>query len=60
MYRLLHRTQVKRVVVKATGWSDGVALHLTSSMIAGLVTTTITNPIDVIKTRMFVGESASI
>lgn len=39
-----------------TGWTDGVELHLTSSMIAGLVTTTITNPIDVIKTRMFVGE----
>lgn len=47
--------EVKRGVVGATGWGDGVALHLTSSMIAGLVTTTITNPIDVIKTRMFVG-----
>ncbi|KAG2482543.1 hypothetical protein HYH03_018534 [Edaphochlamys debaryana] len=47
--------EVKRGVVKATGWHDGVSLHLTSSMIAGLVTTTITNPIDVIKTRMFVG-----
>ncbi len=31
--------------------------HLTSSMIAGLVTTTITNPLDVVKTRMFVGGS---
>lgn len=49
---------MKRGVVGATGWGDGVALHLTSSMIAGLVTTTITNPIDVIKTRMFVGEWA--
>lgn len=47
--------EVKRSVVTATGWRDGIALHLTSSMIAGLVTTTITNPIDVIKTRMFVG-----
>ncbi|PNH06154.1 Mitochondrial substrate carrier family protein ucpB [Tetrabaena socialis] len=47
--------EVKRGVVGATGWADGVSLHLSSSMIAGLVTTTITNPIDVIKTRMFVG-----
>jgi solute carrier family 25 uncoupling protein 8/9 len=31
--------------------------HFTSSMIAGLVTTTITNPLDVIKTRMFVSGS---
>ncbi|GFR52872.1 hypothetical protein Agub_g15500 [Astrephomene gubernaculifera] len=47
--------EVKRVVRQTTGWGDGVSLHLSSSMIAGLVTTTITNPIDVIKTRMFVG-----
>ncbi|PNW72754.1 hypothetical protein CHLRE_15g641200v5 [Chlamydomonas reinhardtii] len=47
--------EVKRTVTATTGWTDGVELHLTSSMIAGLVTTTITNPIDVIKTRMFVG-----
>ncbi|GLC36793.1 hypothetical protein PLESTM_000502500 [Pleodorina starrii] len=48
--------EVKRGVVATTGWKDGIALHFTSSMIAGLVTTTITNPIDVIKTRMFVGK----
>ncbi|GLI68255.1 hypothetical protein VaNZ11_012609 [Volvox africanus] len=47
--------EVKRGVIATTGWNEGAALHLTSSMIAGLVTTTITNPIDVIKTRMFVG-----
>lgn len=41
----------------ATGWgADALGLHLASSMIAGLVTTTVTNPLDVIKTRMFVGE----
>lgn len=47
--------EVKRLVVKTTGMKEGTGLHLTSSMIAGLVTTTITNPLDVIKTRMFVG-----
>ncbi|KAF5843188.1 mitochondrial carrier domain-containing protein [Dunaliella salina] len=47
--------EVKRGVLSATGWEDGPHTHLTSAMIAGLVTTTITNPLDVIKTRMFVG-----
>ncbi|MEW5310807.1 MAG: hypothetical protein WDW38_002568 [Sanguina aurantia] len=47
--------EVKRAVISTTGWSDSIGTHITSSMIAGLVTTTITNPIDVIKTRMFVG-----
>lgn len=48
--------EVKRAVMRETGWTDQMAVtHLLSSMIAGLVTTTITNPIDVIKTRMFVG-----
>lgn len=47
--------EVKRTVVRLTGWKDGIELHLSSSLIAGLVTTTITNPLDVIKTRMFVG-----
>jgi len=49
--------EVKRGVLSATGWEDGPHTHLTSAMIAGLVTTTITNPLDVIKTRMFVGGS---
>eukprot|EP00195_Chlamydomonas_chlamydogama_P006491 CAMPEP_0202901760 /NCGR_PEP_ID=MMETSP1392-20130828/14521_1 /ASSEMBLY_ACC=CAM_ASM_000868 /TAXON_ID=225041 /ORGANISM="Chlamydomonas chlamydogama, Strain SAG 11-48b" /LENGTH=313 /DNA_ID=CAMNT_0049588371 /DNA_START=335 /DNA_END=1276 /DNA_ORIENTATION=+ len=47
--------EVKRAVMQQTGWKDSIELHLVSSMIAGLVTTTITNPLDVIKTRMFVG-----
>jgi len=49
--------EVKRAVVATTGMHEGTQLHLTSSMIAGLVTTTITNPLDVVKTRMFVGGS---
>lgn len=47
--------EIKQIVLLTTGWHDGPHTHLTSSMIAGLVTTTITNPLDVIKTRMFVG-----
>lgn len=49
--------EVKRRVVQYSGLKDGLHVHLSSSMIAGLVTTTITNPIDVIKTRMFTGGS---
>jgi len=47
--------EVKRQVTYFTGYKEGMELQLMSSMIAGLVTTTITNPIDVIKTKMFVG-----
>jgi solute carrier family 25 uncoupling protein 8/9 len=48
--------EIKRMIKRYAGLQDGLPLHLASSMAAGLVTTTITNPIDVIKTRMFVGE----
>lgn len=37
---------------------DGILLHLSSSMLAGLVTTTLTNPLDVIKTHMYVKGSS--
>jgi solute carrier family 25 protein 14/30 len=33
------------------GLPEGFLLHLTSSMLAGIITTTAANPIDVIKTR---------
>eukprot|EP00201_Polytomella_parva_P011889 CAMPEP_0175056958 /NCGR_PEP_ID=MMETSP0052_2-20121109/10980_1 /TAXON_ID=51329 ORGANISM="Polytomella parva, Strain SAG 63-3" /NCGR_SAMPLE_ID=MMETSP0052_2 /ASSEMBLY_ACC=CAM_ASM_000194 /LENGTH=316 /DNA_ID=CAMNT_0016322083 /DNA_START=52 /DNA_END=1002 /DNA_ORIENTATION=+ len=47
--------EAKKFVKDTTGLNEGLYLHLSSSMIAGLVTTTVTNPIDVIKTRMFIG-----
>jgi len=49
--------EIKSQVKSVTGWSDGIQVHLSSSMIAGLVSTTITNPLDVVKTRMFVSGS---
>lgn len=33
------------------GMEDGLQLHLIASMSAGLITTTATNPVDVVKTR---------
>lgn len=40
-----------------SGYMEGLRLHVCASMLAGLVTTTITNPFDVIKTRMYTGNS---
>jgi solute carrier family 25 uncoupling protein 8/9 len=49
----------KRVWRKLTGAGDGVATHLAASAATGLVTTTCTAPIDVVKTRMMVSSSAA-
>ncbi|XVF21876.1 hypothetical protein REPUB_Repub12eG0127200 [Reevesia pubescens] len=42
----------KRILVKWTPLEEGIYLHLTSSTIAGLVSTLITAPIDMVKTRL--------
>ena len=47
---------VKTRWMAAVGWSDGLATHLAASMLTGLVTTTVTNPADMIKTQMYVVE----
>jgi hypothetical protein len=52
--------EVKGRVMAATGWRDTAATHLATAMITGIVSTTATNPVDVIKTHMFVGEDALI
>ena len=39
-----------------TGWSDSFGAQLTTSMATGLVTTTATAPVDIVKSRVFVGE----
>ena len=49
--------EVKRVVTRWTGLSDGVATHFVASMLAGLVTTTATNPVDMIKTQLYMDAS---
>ena len=50
----------KRVITRRIQMEEGVTLHVLASLLSGLVTTTITNPLDVIKTRMFVDGSQSI
>jgi solute carrier family 25 uncoupling protein 8/9 len=45
---------LKRMVMRASGWGDNMVTHLTASTLAGLIATTITNPLDVIKTKVFV------
>jgi solute carrier family 25 uncoupling protein 8/9 len=45
--------EVKHRVRRWTGLSDGVATHFLASMLAGLVTTTATNPVDMIKTQLY-------
>jgi len=40
-------------LLKTYEW-DGLRGHVAASMLAGIVTTTLTNPFDVIKTRMYV------
>eukprot|EP00884_Botryococcus_braunii_P018112 jgi/Botrbrau1/4985/Bobra.0396s0012.2 len=45
----------KQQWMELTGWSDNLPTHLGASMATGLVTTTVTAPVDVIKTNMFVG-----
>jgi solute carrier family 25 uncoupling protein 8/9 len=43
-----------KLVLKRQGWQDDLATHLVVSGIAGLVTTTITAPVDMVKTNVFV------
>lgn len=50
--------EVKRALSSRMALADGLHLHLVASMITGLVTTTVANPADVVKTHMFVGGRA--
>eukprot|EP00877_Chromochloris_zofingiensis_P010049 jgi/Chrzof1/5298/Cz15g21090.t1 len=49
--------EVKRKLMAATGWADDAATHLGCALITGLVSTIATNPVDVVKTHMFMGGS---
>jgi solute carrier family 25 (mitochondrial uncoupling protein), member 8/9 len=44
--------EVKLLFTRRFEWSDGIGTHLTVSGIAGLVTTTVTAPVDMIKVRL--------
>jgi len=41
----------KRVLLRNNILDDNIFLHLTASIVSGLVTTTATNPVDIVKTR---------
>lgn len=47
--------EIKQVIMKVTGMGNHFGTHISASMVTGLVTTTATAPVDVIKTHMFVG-----
>lgn len=46
--------EVKLLFVRNLGWEDNITTHLAVSGVAGLVTTTVTAPVDMVKTNMFV------
>ena len=50
----------KKIWMSMTGGGDTPTTHIGASMITGLVTTTLTAPVDVIKTNMFVGEQSRL
>jgi solute carrier family 25 uncoupling protein 8/9 len=52
--------QVKGRIARFTGWNNGMQLVLSSSMVAGIVTTTVINPADVIRAYMQTGRGSSL
>ncbi|KAF8060337.1 CYL3 [Scenedesmus sp. PABB004] len=52
--------EVKGRIARLTGWGPGVPLVLSSSMVAGLVTTTVINPADVCRSYMQTGRGGSL
>jgi len=46
--------ECKRGIIRTLGWGDDARTHFTTSMLTGLVCTTATSPVDVLKTKMFV------
>lgn len=45
--------EAKHFIISQTGWDDALAAQFLASMLTGLVTTTATNPVDVVKTQMY-------
>ena len=46
--------EVKRSIIRTFHWGDDARTHFATSMLTGLVCTTATSPVDVLKTKMFV------
>ena len=46
--------EVKRSIIRTFNWGEDVRTHFATSMLTGLVCTTATSPVDVLKTKMFV------
>lgn len=46
--------ELKLFFVRGMGWEDNLQTHFSVSALAGLVTTTVTAPVDMVKTNMFV------
>ena len=46
--------EVKSFFTQQLAWHDGIATHVVVSGVAGLVTTTVIAPVDMVKTHMFV------
>mmetsp|Transcript_27361 Transcript_27361/g.87668 ORF Transcript_27361/g.87668 Transcript_27361/m.87668 type:complete len:292 (-) Transcript_27361:170-1045(-) len=47
--------EVKQALIRSGASGNDLSTHLTASMFTGIVTTTATSPVDVIKTMMFAG-----
>jgi len=47
----------KRILLKRGYFNDNIYCHLTASIVCGLVTTTATNPVDIVKTRWMANQN---
>ena len=52
--------EVKKGSMTVTGAKDGLFVHFSASMLAGLVTTTVTNPVDMIKTQLYMDKGSGV
>nr|XP_018453232.1 PREDICTED: mitochondrial substrate carrier family protein ucpB isoform X2 [Raphanus sativus] len=50
--------ETKRILVKRTSLEEGFHLHMCSSVVAGVVSTLVTAPIDMIKTRLMLQQAS--
>lgn len=53
MAQLVTYSEAKSIVIRHLTGEDGFLTHLSTSMVTGLVATTATNPVDVVKTRVY-------